>query len=287
MRIDLHTHTTASDGLLPPADLVALARQHGVEVLAVADHDTTDGVDPARAAGARLGVEVIPAVEINTDTDAGDVHVLGYFVHHHEAWFQEFLRRLRDGRERRAERMVEKLHALGIPLDFARVRALAGGAVGRPHVARALVEAGVVATTEEAFQKYIGRSGPAYVERVSVSPQEAVRVVRRAGGIPVLAHPGWGVGDDLIRTLAREGLEGLEVYYPDHTPAMVEHYLALAAELGLLVTGGTDFHGGDLATRTPPGSQYVPREAVERLRERARGRLPAGPPPAEAEEAGP
>ncbi len=279
MRIDLHTHTTASDGLLPPADLVALARRHGVQVLAVADHDTTDGVDPAMEAGVRLGVEVIPAVEINTDTDAGDVHVLGYYVHHRQRWFQEFLRRLRDGRERRAERMVEKLNALGIPLEMARVRALAEGAVGRPHVARALVEAGVVATTEEAFQKYIGRSGPAYVERASVSPPQAVQIIRRAGGIPVLAHPGWGVPDDLIRDLAAAGLEGLEVYYPDHTPAMVEHYLALARDLGLLVTGGTDFHGGDLATRTPPGSQYVPREVVERLRERARGRVPDSPAP--------
>jgi predicted metal-dependent phosphoesterase TrpH len=278
MRIDLHTHTTASDGLLPPADLVALARHHGVEVLAVADHDTTDGVDPAADAGARLGVDVIPAVEINTDTEGGDVHILGYYVHHHEPWFQQFLRRLREGRERRAERMVEKLNALGIPLDVARVRALAGGAVGRPHVARALVEAGVVATTEEAFQKYLGRSGPAYVERVSVTPAQAVAIIRQAGGIPVLAHPGWGVSDELITDLVACGLEGLEVYYPDHTPAQVEHYLALARDLGLLVTGGTDFHGKDLATRTPPGSQYVPQEVVERLRERARGRVPASRP---------
>jgi predicted metal-dependent phosphoesterase TrpH len=200
-------------------------------------------------------------------------------VRHRDGWFQEFLRRLRDGRERRAERMVEKLNALGIPLDFARVRSLASGAVGRPHVARALVEAGVVATTEEAFQKYIGRSGPAYVERVAVSPPEAIRIIRQAGGIAVLAHPGWGVGDDLIRELAAADLDGLEVYYPDHTPAMVEHYLALARELGLLVTGGTDFHGGDPATTAVPGSQYVPREVVDRLRERARERSGDGRPP--------
>lgn len=269
MRIDLHTHTTASDGLLAPEALVALAHEAGVGVLAVADHDTTDGVDPAAAAGPQVGMEIIPAVEINTDVDESEVHVLGYYIDHHLPWFQEFLGRLRDGRVNRAARMVEKLNALGIRIDFARVRALASGAVGRPHVARALLEAGVVASTEEAFQKYIGRNGPAYVERMKVSPQEAVEIIVRAGGIPVLAHPGWGVQDEMIPALVDAGLEGLEVYYPDHTPAMVNRYLEIARRHGLLVTGGTDFHGGDLATKVPPGSQYVPAECVTKLRERA------------------
>ncbi len=268
MRIDLHTHTTASDGLLAPEALVALAHDAGVGVLAVADHDTTDGVDPAVAAGTRLALETIPAVEINTDVDDSEVHVLGYYIDHHLPWFQEFLGRLRNGRVNRAARMVEKLNALGIRVDFARVRALASGAVGRPHVARALVEAGAVASTEEAFEKYIGRNGPAYVERMKVSPQEAVQVILRAGGIPVLAHPGWGVKDEMVPALVGAGLEGLEVYYPDHTPAMVNRYLEIARRHGLLITGGTDFHGGDLATKVPPGSQYVPAECVEKLRER-------------------
>jgi len=269
MRIDLHTHTTASDGLLTPEALLQAARDAGVSVLAVADHDTTDAVDAALAAGRICGVEVIPAVEINTDVDATEVHVLGYFIDHHLPWFQEFLTRLRDGRVNRAARMVEKLNALGIPIRFERVRAIAGGAVGRPHVARALVEAGAVKTTEEAFEKYIGRTGPAYVERMKLSPQEAVTVILRAGGIPVLAHPGWGVRDEMIPELAAAGLEGLEVYYPDHTPAMVTHYLEVAARHRLLVTGGTDFHGGDLATKAAVGSQYVPPEAVDRLKARA------------------
>ncbi|MDQ7843614.1 MAG: PHP domain-containing protein [Armatimonadota bacterium] len=269
MRIDLHTHTTVSDGLLAPEAVVQAAAEAGVAVLAVADHDTTDGVDPALEAGRRSGVEVIPAVEINTDVDASEVHVLGYFIDHHLPWFQQFLMRLRDGRVNRAARMVEKLNALGIPIRFERVRAIAGGAVGRPHVARALVESGAVKTTEEAFEKYIGRSGPAYVERMKLSPQEAVAIILRAGGIPVLAHPGWGVRDEMIAELAGAGLEGLEVYYPDHTPAMVAHYLDVAARHRLLVTGGTDFHGGDLATKVAIGSQYVPPEAVDRLKARA------------------
>lgn len=268
MRIDLHTHTTASDGLLGPDALVELARTSGVTVLAVADHDSTDALDAAMAAGRRLGVEVIPAVEINTDVDASEVHVLGYFVDHHQGWFETFLRRLRDGRVNRAERMVEKLNALGLRIDVKRVKALAAGAVGRPHVARALVEAGVVSSTEEAFEKYIGRNGPAYVERMKVTPEEAVQVILRAGGIPALAHPGWGVRDEMIPPLVGAGLEGLEVYYPDHTPSMVQHYLDLAQRHRLLVTGGTDFHGGDLATKVPPGSQYVPVECVERLKAR-------------------
>ncbi len=268
MRIDLHTHTTASDGLLAPDALVRLAKEAGVTVLGVADHDTTDAVDQAMAAGQRLGVEVIPAVEINTDVEAIEVHVLGYFIDYPQPWFQTFLTRLRDGRVNRAVKMVEKLNALGVPVEFARVREIAGGAVGRPHVARALVESGAVRSTEEAFERYIGRTGPAYVERLKVTPEDAVHVILQANGIPVLAHPGWGVSDEMIPPLVAAGLEGLEVYYPDHTPGMVSRYLAIAARHHLLVTGGTDFHGGDLATKARIGSQYVPPEAVEQLRAR-------------------
>ncbi len=164
--------------------------------------------------------------------------------------------------------MVEKLNTLGVPLDFARVQALAAGAIGRPHVARALVDAGVVASTEEAFEKFLGRHGPAYVERTKITPQDAVQIILRAGGIPVLAHPGWGVKDEVIPLLVEAGLEGLEVYYPDHTPALVTHFLEIARRLGLLTTGGTDFHGGDLATKTLPGHQYVPEECAVRLKAR-------------------
>lgn len=272
MRIDLHTHTTASDGLLSPDELVELAQRAGVGILAICDHDSTDSVDAAVALGKKAGIELIPAVEINTDVETSEVHILGYYVDHHQVWFQQFLSRLRDGRVNRAARMVDKLRAMGIPVEFDRVRALAQGAVGRPHVARVLVEAGVVKSTEEAFARYIGRSGPAYVERMKVTPTEAVEVILKAGGIPVLAHPGWGMTAEMIPPLVAAGLEGLEVYYPDHTPAMQAHYLQLAATHSLLVTGGTDFHGGDLATKTPLGSQFVPVEVVERLRERYIGK---------------
>jgi len=280
MRIDLHTHTTASDGLLDPAALVRAAQAAGVGILAVADHDSTDGVDPATAEGRRVGVEVVPAVELNTDVPGAEVHILGYCLDHHLPWFERLLARLRDGRLHRAERMVEKLAALGLPVPMTRVLAFAGGgAVGRPHVARALVEAGYITDTAEAFTRYIGRNGPAYVERLKVTPAQAVEIIRRAGGVPVLAHPGWLGDDSMVGDLLAAGLEGIEAYHPDHTPGMVERYLQVAREHALIVTGGTDFHGGDLATRVPIGSQHVPPGAVADLRARAATRRPEPDPP--------
>jgi hypothetical protein len=282
VRIDLHTHTTASDGLLDAAALLAEAATHGVRLLAVSDHDTTAAVDPALEAGRRAGVEVWPAVELSCDVEAGEVHMLGYFIDHHLPWFEALLVRLRDGRVRRAERMVERLAALGVPVDYGRVVALAGGgAIGRPHVARALVEAGWVRDLPEAFDRFIGRNGPAYVERVKMTPSEAVAIIQSAGGLAVLAHPGWGQ-DALIPTLIAAGLDGIEVYYPDHTPTMVARYREIAERHGLLITGGTDFHGGDLATRVSIGNQYVPEEIVPALREAARRRHASSDAPAVA-----
>lgn len=241
-------------------------------VLGLTDHDSTDGVDEALAAGRTYRVDVIPGVEINTDVDAHEVHVLGYFVDHTQEEFQAFLRRMRAGRLVRAQQMVEKLRALGVPVEWARVEAIAAGAaVGRPHVARALVEARRVGSPQEAFERYLGRSGPAYVPRLRVTPEEAVAVITRAGGVPVLAHPGWAASGPVIARvpdLVEHGLAGIEVYYPDHTPAMVEMYLEVARRYGLVVTGGTDFHGGGLATRAPLGSVPVPPEVVPALRAR-------------------
>ena len=283
MRIDLHTHTTASDGLLDAPALIAEASTRGVGLLAVSDHDTTASVDAAIDAGRKAGVEVWPAVELSCDVEAGEVHVLGYFVDHRLPWFQALLDRLRAGRLHRAQRMVERLAALGAPVDFAHVAALAGGgAIGRPHVARALVGAGWVRTVPEAFERYIGRHGPAYVERLKVTPGEAVTILRAAGGLAVLAHPGWARNDELISGLVASGLDGIEVYYPDHTPSLVSHYAALARQYGLLVTGGTDFHGGDLATRVVVGGQYVPEEVIQPLREAAARRRASAEAPAVA-----
>ena len=275
MRIDLHTHTTASDGLLGARALIAEAGARSVSLLAVTDHDTTASVDEAVRAGGNAGIEVWPAVELSCDVEAGEVHVLGYFVDHRLDWFQALLERLREGRLHRAERMVERLTALGAPVAFTRVEELAaGGAIGRPHVARALVEAGWVRDVAEAFDRYIGRNGPAYIERLKVTPADAVAIVQSAGGLAVLAHPSWAQGDGLVPELVAAGLDGIEVYYPDHSPALVEHYAGLARHHGLLITGGTDFHGGALATRVPLGSQYVPEDIIAPIRLAASARRP-------------
>jgi len=254
------------------------AREHGVTILALTDHDTTDGLAEAIAAGRTYGVEVIPGVEINTDVDAYEVHILGYFIDLADPAFQAFLRRMRDGRLRRAEEMVRKLAALGVTVEWARVqRIAAGAAVGRPHIARALVEAGRVDTPQEAFERYLGRNGPAYVARLKLAPEEAVEVIARHGGVPVLAHPGWeasGPVIDRVPKLVAHGLAGIEVYYPDHTPEMLAAYLAMVRRYGLVATGGTDFHGGAFATRVQLGSVPVPPEVVPALRARWAGRRP-------------
>jgi 3',5'-nucleoside bisphosphate phosphatase len=276
MRIDLHTHSTASDGLLSPARLVVTAREHGVGTLALTDHDTTAGVEEALREGARIHVEVIPGVEVNTDVDAFEVHILGYYVDCREADFQAFLARMRAGRIDRARAMVDKLAALDVAVEWARVQAIAAGAsVGRPHVARALVEARRVATVQEAFERFLGRHAPAYVPRLKVSPEEAVEAIRAAGGVPVLAHPGWassGPVIDRVPRLAAHGLGGIEAYYPDHTAEMTAAYVAVAQQYDLIVTGGTDFHGGGLATRVPPGSVAVPADVLPALRAAGRRR---------------
>jgi predicted metal-dependent phosphoesterase TrpH len=243
-----------------------------VRCLALTDHDTTDGLEDALAAGRTFGVDVIPGVEINTDVGEHEVHVLGYFIDFGHASLQSFLRRMRDGRLHRAEEMVRRLRALGVPIEWSRVAEIAAGAsVGRPHVARALVEAGRVGTTREAFERFIGRHGPAYVPRLKLAPEEAVDVIAQHDGLPVLAHPGWAASGPVIEQLPQliaHGLEGIEVYYPDHTPEMVAEYRGLAEQYGLVVTGGTDYHGGGLATRVPLGSVPVPPEVVPALRAR-------------------
>lgn len=224
-------------------------------------------------------MDVIPGVEINTDVEASEVHILGYFIDPSQEDFQTFLRRMRAGRVERAQRMVEKLASLGVPLEWPRVQDIAAGAaVGRPHIARALVAAGRVGSPQEAFERYIGRAGPAYVPRVTLSPEEAVETIARAGGVPVLAHPGWDASGQVVHRLPRlveHGLCGIEAYYPDHTPAMVSAYRDLARRFGLVVTGGTDYHGGGIATRAPLGSVPVPPEAVPALRARWKARSAA------------
>jgi predicted metal-dependent phosphoesterase TrpH len=272
MRIDLHTHTTASDGTLSPRELVRLAKRAGVGVLGITDHDTVEGIAEGLDEGASVAVEVIPGVELSTDVPGTEVHILGYFVEWEADWLRAFLSRMREGRVARAREMVRKLNALGMAVAFEEVARHADGAIGRPHVARALLEGGYVKTFDEAFDRYIGRHGPAYVERPAFTPEEAVRTIRKAAGVPVLAHPLWGGDPERIEALLEVGLMGIEAYYPEHTPSQTESFIGLARRFGLVVTGGSDYHGPGIGSKGPLGSQYVPPQAVEELR-RARERV--------------
>lgn len=257
---------------MSPSHLVLAAREHAVTHLALTDHDTTDGLDEALAAGRAHGIDVLPGVEINTDVGEHEVHILGYLIDYPRASLQVFLRRMRDGRLHRAEEMVRRLGALGAPVEWARVTELAAGAsIGRPHVARALVEAGWVGSPREAFDRFIGRHGPAYVPRLKLAPEEATEIIAQHDGVPVLAHPGWAASGPVLEglpSLVGHGLAGIEAYYPEHTPAMVAEYRRLAGQYGLVLTGGTDYHGGGLATRVPLGSVPMPPNVVQDLREK-------------------
>ena len=278
-RIDLHTHSTVSDGLYPPAELVKLAHEAGLDLIALTDHDTTGGVAAAQAAGQTLGVTVVPGVEINTTLPGGygEAHVLGYFVAPDDASLGANLGVLRGARERRGERMVEKLRAAGFDITWERVRELAQGAVGRPHIARALIENGYATSVSDAFDRYISWGKPGYVPRYQITPQQAIRIIRAAHGVPTLAHPGHTpeLGEAVLPSLVAAGLLGLECYYGQYDEATVHRLLSLADRFGLIATGGSDYHGPNIHP-TPLGGRYVPPQAVERLHAAAE-RLRAAP----------
>jgi len=268
-RVDLHAHSTASDGELTPAELVRYAHARGLSALALTDHDSVDGIDAALAAARGTALEIIPGVELSCDVPQTEVHVLGYFVDWRAPAFEAMLVKFREGRYGRAEKMVKKLTALGAPISFERVKQIAGDAsIGRPHVAQALVEAGHVATISEAFDRYIGRTGPAYVERFRLTPEDAVALILRAGGVPVLAHP--RDVTHFIEPLVKVGLIGLEAQYGRYDEVTRADLVRWAKRYDLIVTGGSDFHGlNRMANLSNLGDVDVPREVVDQLRARA------------------
>jgi 3',5'-nucleoside bisphosphate phosphatase len=277
--VDLHSHTTASDGALAPRELVLKAARHGVRVLAVTDHDSTEGLDEALAEAVRHApLTIVPGLEINCDVEGGEVHVLGYFVDYMAPWFQEFLREQRAERRARIHRIAHRLGQLSPAFDdafdaetfaaevFAVVKE---GSPGRPHVAQVMVNRGYVKSVREAFDKYLRTGGPASVPRRRLRPSEAVAVIRRARGVPVLAHPGVTGQDDLVPELVRAGLMGIETYYAEHSAEQTRGYLQTCREFGLIATGGSDFHGPHTGRTNPPGTPYVPMSVYEALLERA------------------
>jgi predicted metal-dependent phosphoesterase TrpH len=268
--VDLHTHTTASDGTYAPRELVAEAAGRGVRVLAITDHDSTEGLPEAlEEAERRRPLEVLPGIEINCDVEGAEIHVLGYLMDWQAEWFQDFCREQRRERRARVHRMVERLAALGMPLEADEVFAIVKeGSAGRPHVAQVMVTRGYVKTVREAFDKYLGSGKPGHVPRKTVTPEDAVRVIRKAGGVPVFAHPGLADRDELIPALIAAGLMGIECYYTEHSAAQRASYLQLCKDHDLVATGGSDFHGPKVRAAIL-GSPSVPMSAVDALRAKA------------------
>jgi predicted metal-dependent phosphoesterase TrpH len=267
---DLHTHSTFSDGTLDPEQVVELAVSRDLAGIALTDHDNTGGVERARAAARGRDLTVLVGCELSAEHDGSPVHVLGYGFDPDEPAFAAKRAWLAEGRVRRARRMVERLRRLGAPVELDRVKELAGGgAIGRPHIARAMVEAGVVTDIDAAFgADWIGTGGRAYVAKDAVTPVEAVELIHRAGGAAVLAHPSIHAGasavpEPVIRAMAAAGLDGLEVDHPDQPPADRARWRALAAELGLETTGASDCHGALYGYRL--GGERTPDATVERL----------------------
>lgn len=275
-KADLHVHTTASDGRHAPAELVRLVREAGLEAVAVTDHDTVAGVREAVEAGRRLGVDVLPGVEISTLYEGVEIHVLGYAMDVEDPVFLRRLEDLRNVRDLRNRMIVERLQELGIDIRLEEVYAKRqkGGNVGRPHIAAVLVEKGVVASVEEAFEEFLGSGKKAYVVPPRISPLEALELIQAAGGVCVLAHPGLYKKDDLLQQMIAKGLDGIEVYHSDHTTDDEERYRRMAEEHGLIMTAGSDFHGvrDGKAFHGSLGCKRVELTVVERIREMARSR---------------
>ncbi len=267
MRVaDLHLHTIFSDGTYTPAELVQEAAKQGLAAIAVADHDTLDGIAPVSEIASSKKIEVLPAIELSAESDGLEIHLLGYFVDARHQGLQQALITLRKNRIERIYKIVDKLKEINLQLNAQTVFEIAaGGTVGRLHVARAMVKEGLVSSQQEAFQKFIGDKGPAYVCNFRLTPKEAIKLIKDAGGIPVLAHPHVLHRDDLIPQFVDCGLMGLEVYYPEHTQSMINFYLNLAKGYNLLVTGGSDCHG-NAKPEVKIGLVKIPYELVEKLK---------------------
>jgi predicted metal-dependent phosphoesterase TrpH len=268
-KADLHLHTTFSDGELSPRDLLLRARVAGLSTISITDHDHTGAWGEAALMGKELGIRVIPGVELSASLEGQEVHLLGYFFDPENKALARSLAFFREERVKRVKRILEKLHDLNVPLRFEAVLARAGnGSVGRPHIASAMVEEGLTETYQQAFLKYLGSGKPAYEQKYQLSPREAIALVSGAGGLCFVAHPGNLVSEDVLQRLIREGVDGIEVVHPSHSEEMVTYYRGIAEEYCLLVSGGSDFHGGRKNDAGTVGVFCIGAEAVGAMERR-------------------
>ncbi len=274
-RIDLHTHTTFSDGSLSPTELVDLANQQGLDILAITDHDTTEGLPEALEATKDASLELIPGIELSAQFQNREMHILGYFINPTDPQFQTRLEALRSTRIERIRHILDRLHSLGMDISLEDVEQASGlGTIGRPHIAQVLIAKGYVTSMKDAFEHLLGSRGKTYVQRVVPEAHEIIGWITDAGGIPVLAHPYWeGFNKEdsatACQTLVEQGLQGLEVFYGTFSAKHISFNLGLARRFDLLMTGGSDFHGTlkpDIALGKGRGSLHVPSKVVERLR---------------------
>lgn len=277
MNIDLHIHTTASDGTLTPSQVLEEAARAGLNVISIADHDTTAGVSEAMKAQEEHGVVVIPGVEVSAQDSEGEAHILGYWMDYEDPAFQSFLEKPRAARPDRIVEMCKKLSDLGVSVTPEEVFMLAGNreSVGRAHLARVLLQKGYVKEMEEAFQRYLSNRAPAHVKRFKNSLAETLSMIHRSGGISVIAHPGLIEEPDLITRLIHHGVMGIEAFCHEHDREQSERFCRLAHRHGLLITGGSDYHGAMLEKNFRLGDLQVPYECYLRLKE-AKDRLPSG-----------
>lgn len=242
--IDLHIHTTASDGLFTPKEVIQWAYKKNLSAIAITDHDTIDALDETLYYGGKYDIEVIPGIEINTDYENSEIHILGYYIDHKAPWLLDLLKEIRFARYNRAKKIVNKLDRLGFDITMEEVVKLSGTAsIGRPHIARLLVQRKYAHNIQEVFEKYIGIGKPAYVERYRITPFQAIEYVLKSGGVPVLAHPGLVKDLSIIKKLVDSKLQGLEVFHSKHSKDMIQLYTSIAKQYNLTITGGSDCHG--------------------------------------------
>ncbi|OGO79124.1 MAG: phosphatase [Clostridiales bacterium GWB2_37_7] len=270
LKADLHIHTTASDGLLSPEEVVKWAVHKKLSAVAITDHDTVKGVQPAVDMSDSYKIEVVPGIEFSSKHMDEEIHILGYFIDYQKNWLKEKLDEMYQSRYNRAIRMVEKLNAIGIEITLEQVKNIAESAtIGRPHIARAMIEKGYIDNLKDAFRLYIGKGGPAYVERYRISCQEAIDMIKELGGVSVLAHPGLINNKNCIDEILDMGIEGIEVYHTKHDDETVRSSLKLAAQRKLLITGGSDCHGIFVNNQPILGNVWVDFKYVQLLKEKA------------------